>query len=287
MKKIILILIAAFIITNPAFAACDYTSKCAPKPYDLSSKFNQRVSKYTGVTFLTEKLAQSIIKGEIKKETKENFKVKVKSYSAADLAGGRFKSLSISGKNLEIEGTYLTSLEIKTLCDFNYVQLDKKSIKFKENMVVDFKTVISDTDLRKTMQSSGYLKDLNSVNLSAFGMTVFKLSGADVAIKNNKMYFTIKVTSALFGHKPLNIVVASDVKVEDGKIVLTKIDLVTFFTRLNLSDLTYLLNAINPLNFSLDILSNKDSKMQVQSVDITGDRITVNGTVFIPKNYTK
>jgi hypothetical protein len=286
MKKFLIVFGLIIFCTVPAFAACDYTSLCAPKPYDISSKGCQVTSNITGMTFLTEKIAQSIIKKELKKETKAKFKVEMKSYSARDLLAGRFKSLKISGKNLDVEGVYLSSFETKTLCDFNYVELTKKSIKFKENMVMDFAIEISNNDLQKTVKSADYLKMLNSINLSGFGITFFRLSEANVQIKNNKLYFTINVTSPM-STKPLPIVVRSDVKIEDGNIVLTKIDLVNLYTVIDLSKMTYILNAINPLNFSMEILENQKSKIQVQTVEIKGDRIFINGNVFIPKNTIK
>lgn len=286
MKKLILILGLIVFCSTQAFAACDYSDKCMATPYDLSLKGCQITSKVTGLTFLTEKFAQLIIKNELKKATKEKFNVEIKSFSAQDLAQGRFKSLKISGKNLEIEDVYLTYLEAHTVCDFNYVELKNNTLKFKENMVMKFAIEISDTDLRKTIKSAGYLDMLNKVNLSSMGITFLKLSSTDIQIKNNKLYFTINVTTPL-STKPLSIVVRSDLKVQDGDIVLTKLDIVNLYTVLDLSKVTYLLNALNPLTFSTEILNNKNSKMSIQSVEIIGDRIYIGGNIFIPKNATK
>lgn len=282
MKKLVLVIGLMIFCSSQVFAACDYSYMCPSQPYDLSSKGCQLTSKFTGMTFLAEKIAQSIIKKELKKATKEKFKVELKSYSANDLVHGRFKSLKISGKNLDIEGVYLSSLEIATLCDFNYIELGKNSIKFKENMVFGFSTEISNADLKKTIQSSGYLDMLNKTNLSAFGITFFKLEGADVQIRNNKLCFTIKVTTPM-STNPIPIMVRSNLKVEEGNIVLTKIDLANPFTVIDLSKATYLLNAINPLTFSIDILNNKNSKMSVEDVDIAGNKIIIKGNIFIPK----
>lgn len=282
MKKFLLVLGLVIFISTPVFAVCDYSQMCA-QPYDLSSKGARVTSNITGMTFLADRIADFIIKGQLKKATKEKFKVDMQSFSVSDLKNGRFKSLKISGKNLDIDGTYITRLEAHTLCDFNYVQLDKKSIKFKENMVMAFSTEVSSADLQKTVKSTGYLEKLNSTNLSAFGITFFKLEGADVQIKNNKLYFTIKVTTPL-SSTPIPVVVRSGVKVEEGNIVLTKLDFVNPFSVIDLSKATYLLNAINPLTFSIDILNNKDSKIKIQTVDIVGDKIMVNGMIFIPKN---
>lgn len=283
MKKFLLVLGLIIFGAVPAFAVCDYTQMCA-KPYDLSSKGARVTSNITGATFLSERVADFIIKGQLKKATHERkFKVDMQSYSANDLAHGRFKSLKISGKNLNIDGAYITRLEAKTVCDFNYVQLDNKSIKFKENMVMAFSTEVSNNDLQKTVKSTGYLEMLNKTNLSAFGVTFFKLQGADVQIKNNKLYFTINVTTP-FSSAPIPVVVRSGLKVEEGNIVLTRIDFVNPFTVIDLSKAAYILNAINPLTFSVEILNNKDSKMSIQTVDITGDKIIVKGNIFIPKN---
>lgn len=287
MKKIILLAGLLIFFATPSFAICDYASLCPTTPYDLSSKFGQAVSKGTGATFFAEQIAQMVIKKELKKATKEKFKVSVKSYSLLDLAHGRFKLIKISGKNLNIEGVYLTSLDLVTLCDFNYVQYANKPIKFKENMVMGFSTVISDADLMKTMHSSGYLDKLNCVNVSGCGITFFKLSGADVAIKNNKLYFTIRVTSQLLLDKPLDIVIATDLKAENGRIVLTKIDLGNAPSTIDLSKVVSRLSAMNPLTFSLNVLENENTKMCINNIKISGDKITVSGNIFIPKNSMK
>lgn len=285
MKKFILLVSLIVLSATQVFAACDYSRYCNAQPYDLCPKGGQIASKVTGMTFVSEKLADFVIKKEIRKATKENFKVDLKSYSAYDLYHGRFKSLAISGKNLEIDGAYISKLDAKTISDFNYIDIGKKSIRFKENMVMKYNLEISSTDLKKTIQSTGYLNMLNKVNLSGLGITFFKLNGADVELKNNKLYFTIKVTTP-FSAQPLPVVVSCDLKVEDGNIVVTKVHLVNICTVIDLSKATNIVNVLNPLTFSTDILHNKNSKMSVQSVDIIGNRIVVSGNILVPKNAT-
>jgi len=284
MKKLLLFLILILLFATPSFATCDYLIFCPPKASGLSSKMGQSVSKGLGATLLSEKIAQSMIKGDLKKATNQNFDVVVKSYSFQDFIHGRFKSIIISGKNINIEGAYLTSLKLKTLCDFNHVQFRQNSMVFKENMIVGFSTEISNSDLMKTMKSNGYLDKLNCVNVEGCGITFFKLSGADVKIKNNKLYFTIRITSQLLLTKPIDIVMATDLKVEDGRIVLTKVDLGDMAKGIDSKKLAYHLNAMNPLTFSLDVLENKTAKMCIKHVDIIGDKIIVDGNIFILKN---
>lgn len=283
MKKILLLLSFIIFISMPAFANCDYVNLCAPYAYNLSSKKWQLISMRLGGTLLSEKIAQIRIKNELKKITKQKFDVSVKSYSLQDLLGGRFKSITISGKNLNINGAYLTSLELKTLCDFNYVRFDKTPIQFKENMIVAFSTVISDEDLMKTMHSNGYLDKLNCVNVRGCGITFFKLSGAGVDIENNKLHFKIKVTSELLLEKPLDIDMSSNLNAKNGRIVLTKIDLKNVVKGVDLSKVANQLNSVNPLTFSLEVLENKNTKMCINHVEIVGNKIMINGNIFIPK----
>lgn len=284
MKKFLLILSLIIFVAIPVFASCDYMDLCAPYAYNLSSKRDQMISMRLGATLLSEKIAQFKIKEDLKKATKQNFDVSVRSYSILDLFRGRFKSITISGEKLNINGVYLTSLKLKTLCDFNYVQFDKTPIKFKENLIIGFSTIISDEDLRKTMQSNGYLDKLNCVNVRGCGITFFKLSGAGVDIKNNKLYFKVKVTSQLLLEKPLDIEMSTDLNAKNGRIILTKIDLKNVVKGVDLSKVANQLNSVNPLTFSLEVLENKNTKMCINNVKIVGNKIIINGNIFIPKS---
>lgn len=283
MKKILLLLSFMTFIAIPTFASCDYLDLCAPYAYNLSSKRWQIISMRLGATLLSEKIAEARIREELKKTTKQKFNVFVKSYSFQDLLYGRFKSITISGKKLNIDGVYLTSLEMRTLCDFNYVQFDNNPIIFKENMIIGFSTVISDEDLMNTMKSRGYLDKLNCVNVHGCGITFFKLSGAGVSIKNNKLYFKVRVTSQLLLEKPLDIEMSTDLNAKNGRIVLTKIDLKNVVKGVDLSKVANQLNTINPLTFSLEVLENKNTKMCINNVEIIGNKILINGNIFIPK----
>jgi len=284
---ILITIFATMIFSVAAFANCNYKDFC-PKPvYKTSSNMGRVISLRTGATFLSEKIAEARIRHELKKATKQNFKVSVKSYSILDLINGRLRAITISGENLNINGVYLTSLELKTLCDYNHLQFNTKPIKFKENMVVGFSTVISDTDLMNTMESSGYLDKLNCVNVHGCGITFFKLSGAGVNIKNNKLHLKVKITSQLLLEKPIDVKLATDLKAVNGRIVLTKIDLGNMTKGVDLSKVANQLNRINPLTFSLNILENKNTKMCINGVKINGNKVTVRGNIFIPKTVVQ
>lgn len=287
MRKLALVLAIMIFFASSSFAACGYSNFCPPHAYDLSPTFGRTISNNSGATSLSEKIAQIRIRNDLKKATGQNFNVTIKSYSLLDLLHGRFKFITISGQNLNINGAYLSALEMKTVCDFNYVNFGRNTIKFKENMVLGFSTVISDADLMKTMKSSGYLDKLNCVNIRGCGITFFKLDGADVKIKKNKLYFTVKVTSQLLLAKPLNIVLATNLKAENGRIVMTKVNMENLPSNIDLSNVANRLDEMNPLAFSLNVLENKNTKLCIQKVSIVGDKIYIGGNIFIPKNVTQ
>lgn len=69
-------------------------------PVKLSHPISRGMQKITGITFLSGKLADSLIAKAIQKHVKGAVSVRLKPYSASDLLAGRAKRLTITGKNL-------------------------------------------------------------------------------------------------------------------------------------------------------------------------------------------
>ncbi len=280
-----LLISTTFVCAKPMYDA----NKLCSAPYNVSGWGTRTFFNFTGSTLLAQSIAQNIIKSEFKKLTGENkFKVKLKTYSAKDLYDGRFKSLNISGENLNMEGIHLTSFKANSLCGFNYIQLNKDKIKFRENFLMDFSILISDEDLRKTMISSDYLALLNMLNLKTYGLNLFEIKDVNVKLYNDKFYFILKTENKIFQKSfPLTFVISSKLVVKDGKILLTQVEVENFDKRLNLSQITQFLNVINPLNFTLDIMDNKESQLQVKTIDIIENTLLVEGMIYVPKNTIK
>ena len=119
MKKILLVLgIMFFSMSNANALNCLYN--CV-EPYDLSHGASRFMSAITGSNLLAEKVAKTILKKEIIKNTDGDFSVKVDSYSVKDLKKGIFKSIKIKGKEIDAEGVHFSKITLKTLCYFNYI----------------------------------------------------------------------------------------------------------------------------------------------------------------------
>ena len=282
MKKIFLLLGMLLIANSSAMANCEY--KCVA-PYNMNNKFRTFVGAVSGVNFSAEKVGQKIIKKAFTKTaSNDNLKVKLDSYSAKDLKNGIFKSLSIKGENVNINDIYLSYLELNTLCKFNYIKQVNNEIVFMEDFPMSFNIDLTATDINKTMQSKNYkriISDLNKLG-NSFGGGL-QIASTKVAIRSSKFYYIIGI-SIPFIKSEQKIVINSDLVVKNGKIDFANTKLVSNTFSLDLKKIDFILNYLNPLDFSVNILDNKEAQVSVDSVSIQGNVIKTKGVVVIPKD---
>jgi tRNA pseudouridine55 synthase len=273
------VLLSLMLLALPAHAAqCDYT--CV-KPYDLSNKAARIVTSATGINLATQALAGQVAKSFVKDAAKSDaIKVKIKSFSPMDLLAGRFKSFELNGKNFSAEGIFLSSLNMKTLCDFNYAAPDKKNdtVVFKEDFPLAFSVVLSEDDLNNTMKSNGYDRLINDLNK----LGTIKIIDTKVKIKNDRFIYIVK-TAIPFVKKPQETVISSDLTIKNGDIRFTDTKLLGSTFTVDLSKAAYALNFLNPLDYSLKVLDNKDAKMQIKDVHIKNNMIYADGIIVMPK----
>lgn len=288
MKRLLVLLILLLFNLNIANAQeCDY--KC-PAQYDVTSNVSQFFSNITGQKFLTETVAESIVTKSIKKNLiSGNINTEIKSFSAKDLKKGRFKSIEVSGRNVNAQGVYISSFKAKTLCDFNYITQDKNGeVIIKEDMPFAVKIVISEDDINNTMNSADYKRLVNDINSLGGNFNIFQINSTKVKLKNNRMYYIINY-SMPFMRKTKDIVIATGLKVQNGKIKLADTSFENTTRVLDIDKFSNILNFINPLDFSAKILENKDAKFNIKTIIIEDNEIMVEGiiTLLKDKNYAQ
>lgn len=282
MKKIILLLGMLLLTNSVSMAACEYN--CV-EPYNMNSGFRTFLSGVSGLNFMTEKAAQRLLKREISKVAKNDFlEVKLDSYSSKDLKNGIFKSLSVSGRNVNINDIYMSDLYMSTLCDFNYIKQSGGDVVFMEDFPMSFKFVMKDSDINKTIKSNRYQKIINDLNniANSYGVGL-KISSSKISIKANKLYYVIGL-SIPFVRKEQRLIMNSDLCVKNGKIDFVNTKLISDSFVLDMKKVDFILNYLNPLDFSVNILDNKDAKVSVENVDIRNNSIVADGVVVIPKD---
>lgn len=283
MKKIILSFVLLLAVQGVQAQDCS-TLKC-PAPYDLTSGFSRGMSTVTGQKFLSEKIGEKLVKKAIKKNiTSGDIKVNLDAYSVRDLKAGRFKSLEINGKNVDIQGVYISSFNAKTLCNFNYIANDKRgNYIVKEDIPASFNAIITEEDLNKTMLSSDYKRMIDDINSIGGNLNIFQITSTNIKLKNDKMYYVLKY-SMPFVRKTKELVITANLKVENGQIELANTSFLNNSMALDVNKLSKLINYINPLDFSAKILENKDARFNIETVNISNGKITIDGNMTILKD---
>lgn len=278
MKKIVLIL--ALLFGSTCFAQCEV--QCTPS-YGLTSGVSRFFSVVTGQNFLAEKIGGALIKKAVKKEINSGtIKANLDSYSVRDLKAGKFKSIEITGKNVDAQGVFISHFHLKTLCDFNYIVDDKKgNVVVKEDIPMALDVEITEQDLNNTMNSADYKRVIDDVNKLAGGF--FEINSTYVKLKNNKMYYVIKYNLP-FVRKTKEVVLVADLCVDKGKIVLANTSFAGSNSSFDINKFSKLLNYINPLDFSAKILENKDAKVSIKNVKINNGKILMDGVLTVLKD---
>lgn len=283
MKKFLLLL--GIMALGSIASASDCETLYCSEPYNLTSGFSRFFSNVTGQNFLAEKIGESLTKRAIKKEiTDGKIKVNLNSYSVRDLKAGKFKSLEITGKDVNFQGVYISYFNTKTICNFNYIVQEKDgNVIIKEDIPVAFKTEITEEDLNKTMNSSDYKRLLNDINSIGGNFNIFQITSTNVKLKNGKMYYVLKYTMP-FMRKSQEVVISADLCVDRGKIILANTNLVNNNLSMDVNKFSRILNYINPLDFSAKILENKDARFNIENVKICDKKITVDGRMTVLKD---
>ena len=265
MKKIVLLLGMLLIANTSAMATCKYN--CVA-PYDMNNKFRSFVGAVSGVNFTAEKVGQKVVKKAFNKvATNDDLKVKLDSYSAKDLKNGIFKSLSVEGQNVNI----------------NYIKQVDNEVVFMEDFPMSFDIRMTASDINKTMQSEKYQRIINDLNQLGNSIGGLKIASTKVAVKSSKFYYIIGIAIP-FIRTEQKIVINSDLVVKKGKIDFANTKLVSDAFSIDLKKIDFILNYLNPLDFSVNILDNKEAKVSVDSVSVQNSVIHTKGIVIIPKD---
>ena len=281
MKKIVLLLGMLLIANTSAMATCKYNFVA---PYDMNNKFRSFVGAVSGVNFTAEKVGQKVVKKAFNKvATNDDLKVKLDSYSAKDLKNGIFKSLSVEGQNVNINDIYLSYLKLDTLCKFNYIKQVDNEVVFMEDFPMSFDIRMTASDINKTMQSEKYQRIINDLNQLGNSIGGLKIASTKVAVKSSKFYYIIGIAIP-FIRTEQKIVINSDLVVKKGKIDFANTKLVSDAFSIDLKKIDFILNYLNPLDFSVNILDNKEAKVSVDSVSVQNSVIHTKGIVIIPKD---
>lgn len=290
MKKFITqaLFLSALMLSSSGYAMASPCSYVCSENIELTSATSRFFSNITGQNFIGEKVGESLIKKALKKNADGDFKVTLNSYSVRDLKAGKFKSLDIKGKNILVDGIYISEAEMSTLCEYNYISQDKNGdYLVMEDIPIAISAVITEDDLNKTMMSKDYQRLLNDLNTLGGAFNIFSIDSTKIKIKDNKIYYIVKI-AVPFVRATQEVVMSANLKVVDGEIKFSDPELLNNrHEGKDLSKLASILNYINPLDFSMKILENKDADLSIRNISIQDGKILVDAKMLILKDVNK
>lgn len=280
MKRLFLLIIFMGFFTTPTFAYCNYQNQCATSPY-ANPNAGMVFADATGANNFVETFANSLIKNELKKATNQDFEVAIKVFGLNELLQGQFKSLTVSGKDIEIEGFHFSSIKAQTLCPYNRIDINTKPVSIKENLVLGVSAELTAQNLKDTLDYSNYSYQFSKIDVSDLGLSAFRVYSPTIEVKDGKLYFTINATPV--GYKPMDISIGANINASKGRLLTSQVEFINMYTGFELTQFSKLLGKYENLNFKFKLIGNKESELQVEDIKINGDKIYLNGTIFIPK----
>ena len=282
MRKIILLLGLLLAVNNTSYAACDYSCTA---PYNMNAKYKTFFSAISGYNSFVENKAESILEKEIAKFiVSDNLKVDIESFSPGDLKNGIFKSSEITANDLVVNDIHLSYLNLSSLCDFNYIKSNGSDLTFMEDFPMSFDIVMTQDDINRTMKHERYQKIVKDINkLAAKSGVGLQIESTTVAIKANKFYYIIGV-NVPFVRREQKLVFESELIIKNGNIDFHNTKLVSGPFKLDLKKVDFIMNYLNPLDFSVNIVANKKAEINVKNVEIKDNQILTDGIIIIPKD---
>lgn len=270
MKKLLIFILLGAMFTTPVFAKADKTS----------AEYLKTSKHFAPMNPVAECFAQKIIKKSLKKETGANFKVKFDGYTLSSMKQGIFKYLEITGKNVDVEGINISYVNLKTLSDYNWVDYTQNPPVMKSDMTFAYELNLSEQAMNQALSTQDYKKSLKKVNDIAYPL--FCIKNVRIKVKGDRLYIIMDYNFPIKNSKKdKTFAVSTEFKVSDGKILANNVKLDKAYGNIPLDKITNLVNLLDPLSFTLDLMDSKKCNAKVENVKIEDDFVKINGRIFV------
>lgn len=279
-KLIIYFLTMMFLFTQQGVKADELY--CCGVPNWSMSCVGRVLTNAFGVNLAAKKVAKIAIKRALKHSAPGDYDVKIDSYSAKDLKQGKFKAVEIVGRNISMDGVYVSAATMKSLCEYNYVDYNKDPVIFHTDLPLAFTAEITADNLNKTFIDLGYIKKLSDLSFGNYSF--FYVDDVAFKLKNNKLYLVTKMKAPLImGEKIIKITFSGKLNVEDGKIVLENVSSENL-RNVNLSGFVDMINNMNPFDIPLQVFKENHTILSIKSVRILDNKIYVDGIMVMKRS---
>ena len=268
MKKIFTLLLTIFLTSNISFAIDKY-----------SVEYLQGKNHFSLSTRIAEHSVKKALKKALKKETGANFDVNFEGYTLSSIKRGVFKSIELSGEDVKYNNFVIPYVHLQSLDDYNYIDYTQNPVVFKCDMTYAYDILLDDESINTALENASYNKVLTRVNKIANPFFVVK--GVKTKIKDDKMYIITEYNLPLATTKDRSFVAQSDFEVVNGKIRAKNVHIDTAYGNLGLNKVANLINYLNPLEFTVDILENGNQKTIIENINIVDNKVKVSGKIYL------
>ena len=191
-----------------------------------------------------------------------------------------FKNLEITGENIKSADITIPYVHLKSLTDYNYVDYTQNPITFKSDMKFEYDMLLSQDSLNAALKNPNYKNIIDNINKIAYPM--FEIKDVSTKILNNKLYILTEYNFPIAPSPKNKIFVASsDFEVRNGKIRAINVNLDSAYGKISLNKVANMLNLLNPLEFTMQLLETKECSANVENVNIVDNKVKVDGKIFI------
>ena len=273
MKKIIILFLISLLSTANVYSATD----------KYSQEYLQSKNHFSLTKPLAEYIAKKAIKKSLKKETGADFDIKLEAYNTSSLKKGIFKYIELTGENVTINDIPITSVNLKSVTDYNYVDYTQNPMVYKSDMTYSYELLLSDESLNASLKDSQYKGVIGTVNKLAGSMFVIK--GLRTKIANNKLYLIMDYNLPIVKlSKDRSFVAATEFQIQNGKIKAKNVHIDTAYGNLGLNKVANLINLLNPLEFTLNQIDDNKYKGNIENINFIDNMIKINGKIYIKQN---
>jgi len=262
---------------------------CPSKPYPVSNFLTRNIQRFTGMNIFVSKFASGAIEDSILKFLdKGNVNVSLKGYSAMDLVAGKFKTAQIKAKNIVKDGVYISSFEAKSLCDFTQIDRSSNTVVPLSPIYIGFKSIVTDSDINNIVNSDQYRQKLRGVSIKLFNQNIDLIDFLNLKanIDNNKLVISTDIHfNGMPDYMKLPVKMGIGLKVIDNKLRVADLQMISKPLGGELNLLSNFITFQKPVIVDFNSLSKNGSDIKMKKFSIENNKISLEGTVWLPENF--
>ena len=226
-----LVLVLHGILFCFAFAPgdCQQTANQKP-PFKIGSRFSRGLQKYSGITFFSQMIGNSIAGAALKHRTGGSVRVRMRLYSLTDLIAGKVKSVDVSLQEPQVKGLAISGVDIKSESPlwYHYRRSKGKKTGIDAPTLINVKARLTQADVEKALNSKEIAASLRGLKLDLPGLDDQQLSVLQPKVNIVDGKIVLKAILNVEGGDPADgiplTITARPVLEGDSRIVMSELD---------------------------------------------------------------